>query len=228
MTPIHPAEESKEPKVSGLSYITASLNSLDISRSAFRLYCHILYRAGGSGECWESVPNMGKSIGMDKNTAWKAIAELLEGKLISKEKRHGSTTIFRPLSPDVWTAPVLKIRTAEKLRRHPSEKIGRRSSENLGRHPSQKLGHKVTNQKLQKEVTERRGSAPRRMFLSEAHKTKEEMLKLRDEIKDHSRKDAHKWRINGKLTEAAQNRLQRIEERIAECDGVILGDEARP
>ena len=83
-------------------FIPSFLDDFGLDMPSFRLYLHIVRRAGSNGKCWESVDKMAKVCRMDRKTAYKAFDFLQSHKFIDIEKRKGQTSVVEVLSSTEW------------------------------------------------------------------------------------------------------------------------------
>ncbi len=97
----YPKREVKDMAQRPFVLIDAELSSLLIS-SDLHVYIHIKRRAGGNGECWESIDHMAAEVSMSRNTLKKSIRSLLARNLISKEVRKGFTDVYTLNPPELW------------------------------------------------------------------------------------------------------------------------------
>jgi len=104
-----------------LSFIHSSLDDAELTPEEFRIYCHLLRRAGGKGEAWPSYQSMGNHCFGKDNTlepstcrrkAIKAINSLEERGMLTKEYRKNdgggnSSNVYIINDPGAWSAPPL-------------------------------------------------------------------------------------------------------------------------
>jgi hypothetical protein len=95
-------DSAKTPeKSSGLVFIHSLVDDYGMSPSQFRIFCAFSRR----GKCFEPVPEIAKRIGLHPDTAWSAIRYLLQQKLVSRESRHGQTSVYKINPASQWLPP---------------------------------------------------------------------------------------------------------------------------
>lgn len=85
--------------------VHSELDDLDLDPYEFRAYAHMVRRAGkqsGKGEHWESVEESAKHCRMDPKTYRRALAGLVERRLVTREDRAGQTSVYRLTAPKLW------------------------------------------------------------------------------------------------------------------------------
>jgi hypothetical protein len=97
----YPKREVKDFAQRPFIQIDAELSSL-LNSADLHVYIHIKRRAGGNGECWESIDHMSAEVSMSSNTLRKSIRSLLVKNLIGKEVRKGSTDLYTLNPPELW------------------------------------------------------------------------------------------------------------------------------
>lgn len=75
------------------AFIPSFLDDYGLSPYEFRVYAHVLRRAGG-GKCWESIPNMAKHCRMNEKTTRRAIQRLIDLRMIRPQLRPGKSTEY--------------------------------------------------------------------------------------------------------------------------------------
>lgn len=86
------------------AFIPSFLDDYGLDPYEFRIYAHILRRAGG-GRCWESIPNMARHCRMNEKTARRAVKRLLTLGMIASCVRQGATTEYTVTNPKQWATP---------------------------------------------------------------------------------------------------------------------------
>jgi hypothetical protein len=86
---------------------TQAFDYLKGNLSAFGVYCWIIKRAGhgNNGKCWESIKNIASQLGISEGTAKRAIAYLLESKMLRRLSRPGKTSIYQVTNLEDWVYP---------------------------------------------------------------------------------------------------------------------------
>jgi hypothetical protein len=83
-------------------FIHPDLDDLPLKLGAFRVYCHLLRRAGKNGIAMTSADTICDSIGMDRKTVFKTLAGLEDCGLIDRWKPFGGCNRFRvPWPPTI-------------------------------------------------------------------------------------------------------------------------------
>lgn len=78
------------------------LDEYPLPVSAFRVYCHVLRRAGSEGIFWESIPNMAEFLRMYPNTVREALQYLVAQNFLKQNPRPGETTEYSVTQPAEW------------------------------------------------------------------------------------------------------------------------------
>jgi hypothetical protein len=97
----YPKRDVKDRAQRPFVLIDAELSSL-LTSNDLHVYIHVKRRAGGNGECWESIDHMAAEVSMSRNTLKKSIRSLLAKNLISKEVRKGCTDVYTLTPPETW------------------------------------------------------------------------------------------------------------------------------
>jgi hypothetical protein len=71
----------------------------------FIIYAQIKLRAGGDGQCWESLQHMAEETSTSTGSLKRSIKGLLAKNLIKKEKRAGNTDLYSMTPPEEWILP---------------------------------------------------------------------------------------------------------------------------
>jgi len=79
-------------------FIPAYLDDYQLSVDEFRLYCHISRR----GDCFESVYDMARFIGVSERTARSALNVLMRAGLVEREARGYQLYIYRTCAYSNW------------------------------------------------------------------------------------------------------------------------------
>jgi len=115
-------------------FVPAWLDDAGLSASEFRVLCRVARR----GDCTESGPNIAKGCKLHPDTAWDALKSLEAQGLITKEKRHGKTGVFRVQPPTVAPSGIGGVAESEG---HPLKPGGTQRKEG-GTHLAESEGHK--------------------------------------------------------------------------------------
>lgn len=89
------------------AFIPSCLDDYPLNANEFRVYAHILRRAGTKNTHYETVPNTAKHCLMNVKTARNAIKVLRAAGLISVEERPGFSSILTPTHESLWASPGL-------------------------------------------------------------------------------------------------------------------------
>jgi hypothetical protein len=88
------------------AWIHSELDDFGLSLAEFRVYCHILRRAGtGAGHYWEGSEKAAKLCRTNRHTYDKALATLERYRMIHVQKRKGETSMINPLAKHQWQKP---------------------------------------------------------------------------------------------------------------------------
>ncbi len=75
----------------GIAFIPSQLDERNLSPAEFRIYCHVVRRAGRDSTCWESIQNMAKKCRLCPNTVRKALHFLVDDGMIAVKPHPGYT-----------------------------------------------------------------------------------------------------------------------------------------
>lgn len=110
-----------------IPFIPAWLDDYGLSSTEFRVYCHVLRRAGKNGKCWESVIKIASACRICRNLTLKALQKLTDVyKLLIRNKRVGETDEYSIAPASLWKPPIppedrfLSRRKTEKVKQNPS------------------------------------------------------------------------------------------------------------
>ena len=120
-----------------LSFIHSTLDDYPLTAQQFRVYCHVLRRAGERG-CFETVPNMAKFVYLNPKTVRESLKFLTTNNMIVANFRPGKTTIYNCTSPKDW-----KKKQSQNLHNSPKEIQDHPSQLDTG-NPSQMRPDKVS------------------------------------------------------------------------------------
>jgi hypothetical protein len=85
-----------------LPVVPSYLDEYGLDPMEYRLYSHIVRRAGKDG-CFESIPNMARNCLMNEKTVRKALRVLTAARLIKAvQERKGKTSIYELTQPSEW------------------------------------------------------------------------------------------------------------------------------
>lgn len=85
-----------------LSFIHSTLDDAELPAGAFRVYCHVLRRAGAHG-AWPSIRSIAHTCRLHPQSVRKSLKQLVAWGMLSVEHRVGMTTVYRPLAPSEWS-----------------------------------------------------------------------------------------------------------------------------
>lgn len=90
-----------------IPFIPSWYDEYGLSIFEWRVYGHIVRRAGTSGVCWESVTNIADMCMISRNSTLKALGGLTEvHKLLVRNKRVGETDEYSLAPQSEWASPV--------------------------------------------------------------------------------------------------------------------------
>ncbi len=99
-------EVSQEVQLS-IPFIPVWLDDYGLTPAEFRVYCHVVRRAGKNGTCWESVPRIGKACRLSRNLTMAALHALTKvHRLLIRNKRVGETDEYTLAPSSDWASPV--------------------------------------------------------------------------------------------------------------------------
>jgi len=85
-----------------ITIVSPVLDEYGLDPMEYRLYSHIVRRAGKDG-CFESIPRMAKICLMNEKTLRKALRVLIAAGLVKiAQQRQGKTTIYRITHSSEW------------------------------------------------------------------------------------------------------------------------------
>ena len=85
------------------AFIPGFLDDYPLEPEEFRLYAHILRRAGSNG-CFESIPNMARHCRMGEKSVKNALKLLLAAKMLVATPRPGITSVYDLTPAKEWVA----------------------------------------------------------------------------------------------------------------------------
>ena len=91
------------------TFIHSDLDDAGLDSREFRVFCHILRRAG-KGDAFPSGPSIAAKCRINKDTVWVILKALEDRGMISRESRIGQSTSYQPTLSSKW---------------HPAENEGR-------------------------------------------------------------------------------------------------------
>ena len=87
------------------AFIPSYLDDYPLTPNEFRMYAHIMRRAGTRGDHFESIPNAAKHCHMNVKTARNAIKVLRALRMVIVTERTGQSSIIEPAHEDDWAPP---------------------------------------------------------------------------------------------------------------------------
>jgi len=141
------------------AFIHGSLDDYGLSKSEFRVYCHLARRAG-EGSAWPSVSTISKVCRLETKTVKRTLKDLVEYRLIGKQKRVGQTSVFKLLPIESWQPSPKGTPGSNHLAQKAPQGAKRPTTPPKRRpnHLAQKAPHEVTPLKLLQEGTPSNGS----------------------------------------------------------------------
>ena len=121
------------------AFIPGALDDAGLSKTDFRVWCHIRRREDRGNGCYASSESIAATCKIHRDSVYAAIKRLLARNFISNESRTGQTTIYRTRPIADWL-PVGKQGTGEKEGHPLNADTGRRKTRDD--HPSENKGHK--------------------------------------------------------------------------------------
>jgi hypothetical protein len=103
---IHAYTSADNRDNSSIAFIHKELDDFGLDPYSFRVYSHIVRRAGNGGECWESNKNMADVCCMSESQVKRSLALLVKYGLIFKESRLGTTDLYRVAPRSNWSNPI--------------------------------------------------------------------------------------------------------------------------
>ena len=92
------------------AFIPSYLDDYPLTPNEFRIYAHIMRRAGTMGDHFESIPNAAKRCHMNVKTARNAIKVLRALRMIIVTERTGQSSVIEPTHEDDW-APISQVKS---------------------------------------------------------------------------------------------------------------------
>lgn len=128
-------------------FIPPWLDDIDLKPHPFRVFCHLLRRAGEDGRCYPSAPSIAAACRISKDTVWPALNALEEAKLIERlPKKFGGSNTYLIKSPIGGNSGVIDEaiggNSGSVKSLQSAEKAGRQSAENMGCQSAEKEGRK--------------------------------------------------------------------------------------
>lgn len=84
-------------------FVPAAVDDMGLSVSAYRMYCHFLVKAG-AGQYRESIDRIAETCNMNRKTAYKALEELEQHRLVNVERSPGMLSVFSLTKENEWVA----------------------------------------------------------------------------------------------------------------------------
>lgn len=112
--------------LSPLPMVHSDLDEYGLDPYEFRIYAHIVRRTGGKldGKCFAKLKKITEVCQMSVRKAQYALTTLCEAGLITKERRHGKTDVYRLAPKSNWKSKqeIDEIRKAAKTHQPKTEK----------------------------------------------------------------------------------------------------------
>ncbi|MBT9316261.1 helix-turn-helix domain-containing protein [Leptothoe spongobia] len=83
-------------------WLNLALDDAGLNPYEFRIYVHVVRRAGKNGECFETVANMAANCNMSTGSAKRALKGLIDKQMLARESRSGTTSIYRIEDIEQW------------------------------------------------------------------------------------------------------------------------------
>lgn len=90
-------------RISGAPFIPAWLDDLGLSKSAFRVVCHLWRRRGNDGRCNPSAGSIAKVCRITDQTIWSALTELEAKGLLSRRAGYRNSNHYTLIAPSSVT-----------------------------------------------------------------------------------------------------------------------------
>lgn len=90
------------------SFIHSSLDEAGLSPVEFRVFAHVLRRAGKDGFCYAGVTSMAAVCRVNLKTARRALSKLADYGMVTSDVRPGQATVHKPTTPETWRLPLPK------------------------------------------------------------------------------------------------------------------------
>jgi hypothetical protein len=87
------------------AFIPSTLDDYGLDPFEFRLYAHLVRRAGAGGACWESIKGVSLCCCMDQKTVAAKLQSLETRNLINVERRAGFTSLITLTPTAQWQEP---------------------------------------------------------------------------------------------------------------------------
>ena len=99
---INPMVLSEDKRDQPFIWFDIELDDMDLSPYEFRVYIHVVRRAGRAGQCWESVQNIADHCNIGNGTTKRALKTLVTKKLLTKNFRDGQTAVYTVNDKTKW------------------------------------------------------------------------------------------------------------------------------
>lgn len=87
-------------------FVHSALDDFGLSPAQFRIYCHLARRSnagsGNEGGAWPSVHEIARVCRLHEDTVQTALRWLTSRRLLTCERRVGTTSVYRLTSPSSW------------------------------------------------------------------------------------------------------------------------------
>jgi hypothetical protein len=110
------------------------LDDLPLKPRPFRVFCHLLRRAGKNGRCYPAAATIAASCSINRDTVWKCISTLESAGLLKRiPKQFGQSNGYL-LTPPIGgkEGPIEDCQSAENEGLQSAENQGHQSAENKG------------------------------------------------------------------------------------------------
>lgn len=87
--------------MNNFSFIHSTLDDAGLPAGAFRVYCHVLRRAGAHG-AWPAIKSIAHTCRLHPQSVRKSLKQLVAWGMLSVDSRPGMTSVYRPLAPSEW------------------------------------------------------------------------------------------------------------------------------
>lgn len=83
-------------------FIHSKLDDAGLTAGEFRVYAHLSRRASGGGKAWPSIRSMAEACRMNKDTVSEAIRTLEARRMLHREERGFTSTVYKLTPPSTW------------------------------------------------------------------------------------------------------------------------------
>lgn len=98
----HGNEDGTAEEADRVMFVHSALDNAGLSPQCFRVYCHLARRAGVGG-AWPALDSIAETCRIRREGVQEHLQTLLESGMLLKEKRPGTSSVYKLTPPSTWT-----------------------------------------------------------------------------------------------------------------------------